>query len=460
MNRGKFSQRRFWENSLNPAETLANRGILVFGAFCALEHLTTVRSLRNFVRFLVAVQLLPALESGEETLVGGQAVLEGVMMRSPHAWAIACRKPSGEVVTMSEPLARPSEKHKWMAWPIVRGVMTLGYAMSLGYRALRFSANVAIEEVMQSDKEHVETAASAVPPKLAPSASSGQALSLPNGRSEAEATDASKSKSREKAAAISGWLAAVNVIISLAFFIFMYKYLPLLAATELKKANPALGGQIVFNLVDGAIRLLLFLLFIWGVSLFPDIRRVYQYHGAEHKTVFAFENGDPLETSRGAEIFHVPSALRHQLSDDGDADLDRLLHAGSVHHVLGAFRIAHRAAARDRRSVLRNHPLRRQASRLALRPDDRSRPLAATHHDPAAVGRNGPMRHHRARSGHGPGKRTRRRIGDCLGFPTRETVVGRLSLVVGLSATQHYSCLREVSTCQHLSRICEFGKKR
>ncbi len=110
-----------------------------------------MRSLRNFVRFLVAVQLLPALESGEETLVGGQAVLEGVMMRSPHAWAIACRKPTGEVVTMSEPLERPSEKHKWMAWPIVRGVMTLGYAMSLGYRALRFSANVAIEDAMQNE---------------------------------------------------------------------------------------------------------------------------------------------------------------------------------------------------------------------------------------------------------------------------------------------------------------------
>jgi len=250
-----------------------------------------VPSLRNFVRFLVAVQLLPALESGEETLVGGQAVLEGVMMRSPHAWAIACRKPSGEVVTMSEPLERPSEKHKWMAWPIVRGVMTLGYAMSLGYRALRFSANVAIEEVMQRDGAHgdktdVEMGASPVPPK----------------RSEAEpstktaATDSAKTD-REKAAAISGWLAVGNVILSLAFFIFMYKYLPLLAATELKKANPALGGQIIFNLVDGGIRLALFLLFIWGVSLFPDIRRVYQYHGAEHKTVFAFENGDPLETA-------------------------------------------------------------------------------------------------------------------------------------------------------------------
>jgi uncharacterized protein YqhQ len=248
-----------------------------------------VRSLRNLVRFLVAVQLLPALESGEETLVGGQAVLEGVMMRSPHAWAIACRKPSGEVVTMSEPLARPSEKHKWMAWPIIRGVMTLGYAMSLGYRALRFSANIAIEEVMQGDttrvdKNHVETAASAVPLKRSEAAPSTNA-----------ASEATKSQSREKAATISGWLAAVNIVISLAFFIVMYKLVPLLATNELKKWNPALGGQIMFNLVDGIIRLLLFLLFIWGVSLFPDIRRVYQYHGAEHKTVFAFENGGPLE---------------------------------------------------------------------------------------------------------------------------------------------------------------------
>ena len=122
-----------------------------------------MRILKNYLRFLVAVQLLPALESGEETLVGGQAVLEGVMMRSPHAWAIACRKPTGEVVTMSEPLERPSEKHKWMAWPIVRGVMTLGYAMNLGYRALRFSANVAIEDMMQEGKEeHAGPASSAV----------------------------------------------------------------------------------------------------------------------------------------------------------------------------------------------------------------------------------------------------------------------------------------------------------
>jgi len=223
---------------------------------------------------MAAVQLLPALESGEETLVGGQAVLEGVMMRSPHAWAIACRKPSGEVVTMSEPLERPSEKHKWMGWPIVRGVMTLGYAMNLGYRALRFSANVAIEDIMQEGDQEKSK-------KEVPVTKTAEAAP----------------QSREKAASISGWLAAVNMVFSLAFFIVVYKYIPLLAATELKKLDPALGGRIAFNLIDGAIRLGLFLLFIWGISLWKDIRRVYEYHGAEHKTVFAFENGDPLNTA-------------------------------------------------------------------------------------------------------------------------------------------------------------------
>jgi uncharacterized protein YqhQ len=209
---------------------------------------------RQILRFLAAIQLLPALESGEETLVGGQAVLEGVMMRSPHAWGIAVRKPSGEMAVHSEPLEKPSEKHPWMGWPLVRGVMTLGHAMSLGFKALKFSANAALEELSGSE------------------------------------AGAEPTKKME----ISGWMVGVNAAFSIAFFIFMYKYLPLLATTELKKVNPVFGGQFIFNLVDGLIRIGMFLLFVWGISLWKDIRRVYEYHGAEHKTVFAFENRDPL----------------------------------------------------------------------------------------------------------------------------------------------------------------------
>ena len=207
---------------------------------------------RHIIRFLAATQLLPALESGEETaLVGGQAVLEGVMMRSPHAWGIAVRKKDGEVVVHSEGLERPSLKHKWMGWPIIRGVATLGQAMTLGYRALQFSANVALEE------EQKET------PK-------------------------------EKRVEFSGWLATLNIIMSVGFFIVMYKAVPWLATTRLKAAYPQIDNQIWLSLIDGGIRIVLFLFFIWAMSRMKDIRRVFQYHGAEHKTVFAFESGQAV----------------------------------------------------------------------------------------------------------------------------------------------------------------------
>ena len=213
--------------------------------------------LRKQLRFHTALQLLLALESGEDTLVGGQAVLEGVMMRPPHAWGIAVRKPAtpegqpGEVVVHSEPLAKPSDKSPWKGWPFIRGLMTLGQAMVLGFKALRYSANVALNE--------------------APPDENGKKLEM------------------------SGWVAALNIALSLGFFIFMYKFLPLAATTGLKRYDAALGNNILFNLVEGMIRIGLFLLFIWGTSKWADIRRVYQYHGAEHKTVFAFENHDPLQ---------------------------------------------------------------------------------------------------------------------------------------------------------------------
>ena len=200
---------------------------------------------RELCRFFVALQLLPALESGEETLVGGQAVLEGVMMRSPHAWGIAVRRPSGEMASHSEALERPSERHKWMAWPIIRGIVTLGQAMTLGFRALKFSANVVLEEIPQEE-----------------------------GQRKVE---------------ISGWMATGQILLSLGFFIGFYKLLPLLVTTGLQRTFPSLGNRILFNLVDGAIRIGLFVLLIWITSLWKDMRRVYQYHGAEHKTVFAFE---------------------------------------------------------------------------------------------------------------------------------------------------------------------------
>ncbi|HKT50898.1 MAG TPA: DUF1385 domain-containing protein [Candidatus Angelobacter sp.] len=221
-----------------------------------------MRYWRQFLRFLVSLQLLPILESGEETLVGGQAVVEGVMMRSPHAWGIAIRKPSGEITTHCEALQRPSEKHKWMGWPFVRGLATLGQAMRLGFVASKFSLNVGLESVAQEEGE--------------------------------------------KKPEISGWFMAVNMVLSIGFFIFMYKFVPLAAATGLKKHWAVLNGNFAFNLVDGIIRIGLFLLFVWGISLFKDIKRIYHYHGGEHKTVFAFEDhGMPsIEQAQQYSTYH------------------------------------------------------------------------------------------------------------------------------------------------------------
>jgi uncharacterized protein YqhQ len=208
--------------------------------------------LRKHLSFFFALQLLPALEAAsQEALIGGQAVLEGVMMRSPHAWGIAVRKTTGDMATFCEPLERPSDKRKWLAWPLIRGLVVLGQAMKLGFRALKFSANVVMAS-LNPDQEK-------------------------------------KPDQKEDKLEMSSWVVAANVAISLAFFIVMYKFIPLVATTRLKTHWHALGNNFLFNLVDGGIRLAIFLLVLWGLSLMQDMRRVFQYHGAEHKTVFAYE---------------------------------------------------------------------------------------------------------------------------------------------------------------------------
>ncbi|HEY6307548.1 MAG TPA: DUF1385 domain-containing protein [Candidatus Angelobacter sp.] len=224
---------------------------------------------RPILRYLVSLQLLPALESGEETiLVGGQAVVEGVMMRSPHAWGIAIRKPSGEITTHSAALQRPSERHKWMGWPFVRGLVTLGQAMRLGFVASKFSLNVGLVGIAEEE--------------------AGKSGAPAEGAS--ENGQVARPQPKAKPLEIGNWTLVASMIFSLAFFIFMYKFVPLAAATGLKSHWTAMGNNFIFNLVDGAIRILLFLLFVWGLSLFADIKRIYHYHGAEHKTVFAFED--------------------------------------------------------------------------------------------------------------------------------------------------------------------------
>src|SRR5207244_1227423 len=183
-----------------------------------------------------------------------------------YAWAISVRRPSGEIVTHAAPLPRPGDKHPWMRWPVIRGVATLGHAMGLGFRALKFSANVVLEQVARK-----------------------------SGNGETATKD-------EKPLEIPGWILALNLLLSVAFMLFMYKFVPLVAATALRRVNPVFGNQVVFAVIDGLIRLAIFLLFLWGISRFADIRRMFEYHGAEHKTVFCFEAGDELQIDKAQKF--------------------------------------------------------------------------------------------------------------------------------------------------------------
>jgi uncharacterized protein YqhQ len=206
---------------------------------------------------------MPILESGEETLVGGQAVMEGVMMRAPHSYCVAVRKPNGDVVTEQMELPRISEQYKIFKLPVFRGVGTLYQAMKLGFKALNFSATAALDNP-------------AIPQEKRPS---------------------------EKV-----WNGAVivNLVFGLGMFLFLYKFTPLFLVTKLEKVYPVLQGRIAFNTADGVIRMCIFLAFLYGMSRMKDIFRVFQYHGAEHKVVFNYESGKPVnvETAQSFTTYH------------------------------------------------------------------------------------------------------------------------------------------------------------
>ena len=212
-------------------------------------------TIRTFLRFFLHAQLLPVLESGEETLVGGQAVMEGVMMRAPHSYCVAVRKATGDIVTEELAIPRLSEKYPWAKYPIIRGLVTLGHAMALGMKALKFSTNAALDD-----------------------------------------------GSSEKPTELPAWVTSVQLIFTLLFFVVVYKFIPLKLATYVSNWAPSLKGQIAFNAVDGLIRLAIFVLFLFGISRSKDIRRMFQFHGAEHKVVFNYESGKPV-TVENAQQF-------------------------------------------------------------------------------------------------------------------------------------------------------------
>jgi len=178
--------------------------------------------------------------------IGGQAILEGVMMRSPAHWALAVRKPNGEIAEHTTPISSPMARHRVFRLPVLRGIVALGESLAIGFRALAISANYAAQDADADEKEEVETELS-------------------------------------RGAIIFAFVIAIG------FALALFKVTPALITKWLPIETDGL-----FVIVEGLIRVTIFILYILVISLLPDLRRVFQYHGAEHKAINALEAGEEL----------------------------------------------------------------------------------------------------------------------------------------------------------------------
>ena len=186
-----------------------------------------------------------ALVAKRDAPVGGQAVLEGVMMRGVSVWAVAVRKPYGQIEVTSEPLVSWAKRNRVLRWPVIRGVVALGESLKIGFRALAISANAQLDPSEQEE--------------------------------------------------IGGLTWSLTIALSLALAVGLFFVVPV-GATSLIKDQ--LGSPVLFWLVEGCVRTAIFIGYIALISRLGDLRRVFEYHGAEHKTISCYEAEDRLIPAR------------------------------------------------------------------------------------------------------------------------------------------------------------------
>jgi len=268
-----------------------------------------------------------------DLIVGGQAVIEGVMMRTPNAYAIAVRKADGTIVNTAARLPKWSDKYPLLKWPVLRGGAVLVQSMGLGIKALNYSANEAFAEIEVAKAEEVKVA-------LSPAVIEGEGdFAGLTGAVPGLFPVPTQKRSRDELKKGNTAAATGSIIFALIFNILLFVAAPLLLTNALFIAagwatTPAVTSSapasssattitddtpqgttapwvqtawtsvrtylhpvrpsVAFNLVDGLIRMTFFLIMIFSFSLLKDIKRVFEYHGAEHKTVFTWEAGLPL----------------------------------------------------------------------------------------------------------------------------------------------------------------------
>ncbi len=230
------------------------------------------------------------------TSIGGQAVIEGVMMRGPHKIAIAVRKPDGEIIVDEKPT---KIKGKIMKVPILRGVISFFDSMVLGVQSLMFSAKFFdVEDDEKDITSNKEEKASEKENKIAKEEKEnkiekGEKVNKKGNKTEKEGK-AKKIEEAEKAEGngMPDWALYLSVIISLLISIGLFFILPNFAASLFVKNK--VDNAILYNVVESAVKLVLFGGYLVLASQMKDVRRVFEYHGAEHKSIFCYENGEEL----------------------------------------------------------------------------------------------------------------------------------------------------------------------
>ena len=183
--------------------------------------------------------------------VGGQAVIEGVMMRGPGKIAVAVRQPNGQIVVELKPAGSIADKSPILRKPMLRGVVSLFESLAYGMKALSFSAQVSGDDEESLDSKDM----------------------------------------------------ALTMVVSVALAIGLFIVLP---TWTMKFLHSSTSNSVILNLAEGCLRMAIFLAYLGGISTMPDIQRVFQYHGAEHKTIYTYENDLPLEVAnvRGFSTLH------------------------------------------------------------------------------------------------------------------------------------------------------------
>lgn len=258
-----------------------------------------------------------------KTHIGGQALIEGVMMQGKNCWAIGVREPDGGLFSQEYPLSKKGNRPTWFSWPLVRGCVALVDSLTLGFKALEIAANKAFDD----EEEIAESPASNDPESPASHDSESLASNSPKScladtgssapndtvSSELSTSDFGSSSNPESASVSDStdegvlskaemtFAMVLGVVLAVALFILLPAGLSNVIVGEYEQ-NP-----FVWNIVDGVVRVAIFIFYVWLIGRMPDIKRMFSYHGAEHKTIHCYEHGLELtpENARQFPCLHV-----------------------------------------------------------------------------------------------------------------------------------------------------------